>query len=359
MVAAAAQAHTGIVSDMCYVPTMNMLVTAGMDGLVHVWDAATCAHLAEHGEHEGAVRCAVYHAAANVVLTTSFDNSIMGWDMNQNYGSPLFRLTGHKLPVIGLVCVERENYALSVDEAGTFKWWDVRRSSGIADSERCLQTFWTQASGDTGRPFQPRTMAVVAPGWTVVVAGPRVHSFELTRLRAAVVPQIALLFNHTELAIFTAGGSDVSVYSAASHGERVRCFPNIMGGANDITSMVFDHRDRKFIVASAGGSIEVFNCLNGAVMKSLTPHAGEVTQLVYVRRPRGELHSRIGGRMRDCIRVLAGVCAIAFAYWRACARLHSRIGGRMLDCIRVLAGVCAIAFANGGARAATAWRTRP
>ena len=47
-----------------------------------------------------------------------------------------------------------------------------------------------------------------------------------------------------------------------------------------------------------------------------------------------DLHSRIGWRMCDCIRVLAGACAIAFAYWLAHARLHSRIGWRMCDCVR-------------------------
>jgi WD40 repeat protein len=139
-------AHAGIVSDMCAAVSTNVLVTGGMDGMLHVWDAGSGAHLAGHDDHDGAVRCVMYHPTSDVVLSAAFDNTIIAWDMYQNYGTPIFRLLGHKYPVVGLVAVDRESYALSVDELGTFKWWDTRRTSGIAESERCLQTFWTKLS---------------------------------------------------------------------------------------------------------------------------------------------------------------------------------------------------------------------
>ena len=50
----------------------------------------------------------------------------------------------------------------------------------------------------------------------------------------------------------------------------------------EIAALIFDDRQRKFIVADYSGRIGVFNCLNGAVMKSVRPFRSGVSGLHYV-----------------------------------------------------------------------------
>ena len=54
----------------------------------------------------------------------------------------------------------------------------------------------------------------------------------------------------------------------------------------DITSACLDDRQRKIIVGTQSGSIEVFNCVNGAYMKPGTSHASEITALKYCNEDR-------------------------------------------------------------------------
>ena len=132
--------HRGIVCDVCAAPPAGVVVSGGMDGTVRVWDAASFAQLAVHSDHTGGVRCVVYQPSADLVLTASFDLTIVGRDLSQNLGAPVFRLTGHKFPIVTLASIEREHYALSVDDGGVLRWWNVRRSSGIVSA-------WTGGGG--------------------------------------------------------------------------------------------------------------------------------------------------------------------------------------------------------------------
>lgn len=50
---------------------------------------------------------------------------------------------------------------------------------------------------------------------------------------------------------------------------------------SDITAMCFDDRQRKWIIGNQAGQIQVFNGMNGALMKEGVSHKSEVTAVFY------------------------------------------------------------------------------
>ena len=65
----------------------------------------------------------------------------------------------------------------------------------------------------------------------------------------------------------------------AHTGQLVREFPEVVD--SDITDMTFDSRQRKFILATQRGDINVYNCLNGALMKEFHHHHSEVSAITF------------------------------------------------------------------------------
>lgn len=127
-------------------------------------------------------------------------------------------------------------------------------------------------------PYQARGITAISPPDTVVTCGPRLHAFRLERVRALQAPATQALFNTTSLQFFSCHGKDLKLTNHASGAVDVDYLDLC---EDDISCMVFDDRQRKLIVATSGGDIQVINFINGAVMKEFTPHSGEVSAIAY------------------------------------------------------------------------------
>ena len=55
--------------------------------------------------------------------------------------------------------------------------------------------------------------------------------------------------------------------------------------SNEITAFDFDFLTKRMIIGDSKGNIALYNTANGAKMKTLTKHAGEVTQLIATQHP--------------------------------------------------------------------------
>lgn len=87
------------------------------------------------------------------------------------------------------------------------------------------------------------------------------------------------LYNQKSRSFCTASGMDIMVWDAAS-GHLMRRFADVT--PTPITSMCFDDRLRKLLVADHAGHIVVINYQNGALMKAMQRHSSEVSALLYV-----------------------------------------------------------------------------
>lgn len=86
------------------------------------------------------------------------------------------------------------------------------------------------------------------------------------------------LYNRAARSFVTAAGRDVLTWDAES-GKLLNHLDNVT--PTPITAMCLDDRERKLLLADHSGTILVLNYDNGALMKRLSAHKGEVSALMY------------------------------------------------------------------------------
>lgn len=141
--------------------------------------------------------------------------------------------------------------------------------------------------------------------YDILLASMRFQRLTIQKL-SVYSPPVLSLFNSVFLTIFTIAGTTIRIWSAVDGGlvsefkqvtETVGlwrlgldCFPptqicvdGVCVRVQDIISACFDDRERKIILGTQNGMVEVLNCMNGSLMKSGTSHSSEVTMLRYCK----------------------------------------------------------------------------
>lgn len=70
------------------------------------------------------------------LLFQLFSIQVLVWDLWGKLGTPLFRLQGHRSPVVSVACATGKGRAASLDENGKVILWDTRRNASVDVSER-------------------------------------------------------------------------------------------------------------------------------------------------------------------------------------------------------------------------------
>ena len=209
--------HTDIIRDMVHVPACDYLVTASLDKSIRVWEIGDTPKLVSvRNQHKLGIRAMAYSALADVLVTAGFDVYIQCWGLNIGNGVPIFRLFGHQKPVVSVACLTTRPEAITVDETGLFKVWNLRRAASIIESERCLQTFYTAEFTLGGIPYAPRRISTVSVDpEAILVAGSRFKAFQLKRAIADAGPPSALVYSEHLFSFYVGSGSDIRVRPAA------------------------------------------------------------------------------------------------------------------------------------------------
>eukprot|EP00750_Incisomonas_marina_P025522 INCI5535.1.p1 GENE.INCI5535.1~~INCI5535.1.p1 ORF type:complete len:1431 (-),score=285.07 INCI5535.1:1083-4799(-) len=309
------QVHTDIVKDMMTLTThskRSLLVTAGMDSRICLWDTSKDTLKAKRTKHSQGV-----HSLAAIgdgyVLSAGFDCDIYCWNFDSTSREPYFVLDrtagGHQNPILSVVACAESKQAFSIDINGSLRWWDVRLDSTILDSERCLQSFGMRDMSGKTCAFRPSALGIwpaqspasstssasssdsasssaVLPKLTfpvVIATDAKLHVFSAIPKHPEVARVSCVEYNATTLSLFVAFGNDVQIWDADT-GVLLRQLHDVALG---ITRMSLDNRERKFIVGSASGALTVHDCETGSLLKSGSgPRRGELVAIEYIDRDR-------------------------------------------------------------------------
>eukprot|EP01029_Cantina_marsupialis_P010351 TRINITY_DN2354_c0_g1_i1.p1 TRINITY_DN2354_c0_g1~~TRINITY_DN2354_c0_g1_i1.p1 ORF type:complete len:1690 (+),score=531.32 TRINITY_DN2354_c0_g1_i1:171-5240(+) len=270
--------HTDVITDLVMIPHLDMLVSSSLDNTIAMWDLEDGSLRAARQGHSGGVNALAFSDESGVLLSAGFDYDVLAWDLFGPSTFPLYRLVGHTCPVMSLAHIPGKSQAVSVDDAGNFRWWNLLKTSSIMDSERCLQVFTADSQAKGFGSYIPSSMCFL-PNGILLTGAQKLKQFQCIRVTAAESPPSKTLFNDVMMQIVVAIDKGVAMFDAIT-GACTQRIPDII--SEDITGLEFDARKRKFIVSAQNGEIGVYNMLNGAPMKEASdPHEDTVSSLIY------------------------------------------------------------------------------
>ena len=80
------------------------------------------------------------------------------------------------------------------------------------------------------------------------------------------------------MAFFTPAGTKIKIWNALT-GDVKKIYSDIT--TTEITAFKLDNLDKRFIIGDSSGTVALFNVINGAKIKNLPKHNGEVVAIVH------------------------------------------------------------------------------
>ena len=273
---AGVESHRDMILDLLNIPSLESIASASMDRTIRLWDANTGKHKKVLEGHSKGVRSLAYSPDYRFLVSAGFDYDAYVW--NPYVKNLILRLNGHTASLCNVEIIPNTPQIITADTTGVFKVWDIRNFA-------CVQTL-------VGENITwMRDFVSLTPHKRLVAAGRRFYMFDYEILANPELtddlPIFCALYNKTSLTILTGAGRDVKVWDACS-GKLMRHYRNLTG--SDLTSLILDDRERKFIVGDHAGCIRVYDYMNGAEMKVFAypehdgerAHGAEVTKLLYI-----------------------------------------------------------------------------
>ena len=265
--------HTDLIQDLIILND-STIASGGMDNRILLWDTRTGECKSSRIGHKRGIQC-LERCSDILFISSGFELDIIGWDASGISSSAVFRLRGHSYPVIQMRIIPEAQQAISLDTEGNFRWWDIQQAVPVEDAERCLQTF---RFGTSEYCWKPITFAVMNNGEQIIAGKNKLKLLERVRLKSTALSSCAVLYNSVSFTILTATDKHIQIWDAST-AKLLREYLNISSA--EITQVVLDDRQRKFIIGNQTGEILVCDYLNGALIKAFTPHQSEVTSLIY------------------------------------------------------------------------------
>eukprot|EP00698_Gefionella_okellyi_P018731 TRINITY_DN5651_c0_g1_i1.p1 TRINITY_DN5651_c0_g1~~TRINITY_DN5651_c0_g1_i1.p1 ORF type:complete len:1307 (+),score=320.74 TRINITY_DN5651_c0_g1_i1:241-4161(+) len=261
--------HTDVVTSFCSIEHLDTLVSSSLDGTIRMWEGAAFTPGKLLKGHTKGVLSVAYSDRFHMLLSAGFEHDVYIW--NPFVGSLVNKLVGHQAPLIAVRIIADTPQCVTADMDSIFKVWDLRRFS-------CLQTFQAEV------PFELNCFCVCALPCMVIAGGQdqRVHFFDTELLADPTASDenmvISACFNAVHRTFVTAAGHGVKIWNART-GELIKRFANLM--PSDVTAFCLDGSGRKMCLADHEGNLKVCNSITGGVLSTLPKHDGEIMDVQF------------------------------------------------------------------------------
>jgi WD40 repeat protein len=266
-----------MVLDLLKISSLECLASGSMDTTIRLWDINTGKARKVLEGHAKGVTSLAYSQEYRFLVSAGFDYDAVVW--NPYVEKLILRLHGHNSSLVGVEIIPDTPQIITADKEGFIKVWDIRNFS-------CMQTF----NGENVTSIQ--AFKAIYDHKCLVSGGRGFTVFDYEKLENPELtedhPVFSAIYNPTSNTFITAAGSLVKVWDA-KNGKLSRVYRGIT--TTDLTAICLDDRERKFITGDHSGHIQVYDYLNGALMKTFeyydatkSAHLGEVSRLVYANQ---------------------------------------------------------------------------
>jgi len=266
--------HKGTVQAMVWLHQLKTLATASLDTTIQLFDLVQHKRTHVLVGHSKGLTCLVYCPKSQMLLSSGFDNYIIIWDPSA--GTLSHKLYGHDCSIVAMVGLPNTDYEfVSVDVEGVVKVWDVRRL-------KVMQSFHAtdlraEKAGEI-ESLDPRAVCPLSRD-RILISGRRIVIFERRASDPRVTadfPVHTISFSRRKLEIVTPVENDVYLWCAIT-GKLLTIHNNVTAG--HITAVRIDLSERRIFVGADNGEVKAINSDCGAVLKTFSKHASEVSQI--------------------------------------------------------------------------------
>lgn len=186
--------HKGLVNSVAFSPDSQRILSAGDDGIVRVWDAATGAQVHDLPGGANRMLCAMYSPDGQRIASGGFDDNVRIW--NGQTFKQVAQLGGHQEYVYSLAWRADSQQLLSCSGDHTVRIWDTQslkdrlqarreRQTILAEVEPMVQRLFAEL-GDAGKVVEKVKADVSLSARARQVALQVVLKTSLDRINAAV-----------------------------------------------------------------------------------------------------------------------------------------------------------------------------
>jgi WD40 repeat protein len=258
--------HEGGILDLLPIPDQGILVSAGIDAQICLWNLKNLEGKHTLVGHQMGVYSLDWYADTNILLSAGLDHDIYIW--NPYVDKRIFLLKGHNHSLVGVKHLKGTHQIISADISGMFRVWDVRTFTTI-------QVFNCPLN-------EINCYALTYPPKRIVAGGRRLVFYDYDEPTDHHLADdqhcLCVLYNPVFYTFITAHPKCIKVWDACT-GKLQSVFRELCN--NDITCICLDKRNRKLFVGNSKGHVFSINIKNGAHMKKFEEHKGDVSSLYY------------------------------------------------------------------------------
>ncbi len=272
------EGHVDAVRCVAFPPEANatLLVSAGQDNTVRLWDYDHRLPLKAFRGHGGSVQSAVFLDQGRSVLSASHDGVARQWNIDNYEELRTLQgrvLTGHQDAVLAAAYSRDQKQIVTASRDRTARTWDVSTGKlGMTFEEGHAYLASTAVFFPDGRRLLTAAVDNTVRGWDVATGG-EVLRLDHTGRSAA----IALSSD----ARWIATGSDQKTAQIwdAKTGKRQRA---LAGNVAEITALAFSPDNQLLATGDAKGHVKLWNVASGELVAKLDGHTRKISAIVFL-----------------------------------------------------------------------------
>ena len=258
-----------------------VLVSAGMDNVVRVWDFANRLPIKAFRGHGGSVQAALLLSDGKAVLSAARDGFVLQWSI-ENYEE--FRtlkgrvLTGHDDAVLAAAYSNDQKQVVTASRDRTARTWDVETGKpGLTFEEGHAYLASSALFFPNGRYLLTAAVDNTARVWDVATGG-QVYRLEHTGRSAATAMSLD--------ARWIATGSDdktVKLWEVKKlDAPQGPVFKKLEGHVAEVTSIAFSQDNLWLATGDAKGHVKLWSLESGKIVASLEGHTRKISAIVFL-----------------------------------------------------------------------------